>query len=181
MNLICQVTYELAFDEDKNDGMLDVFEVNTLRPKHQSRSHWRRFPAAYLPFLKRFLYRFELYLDVYDIVHGMRGDSLLSKDSVQKLKQYIQYMDGVVMEAWEQCRAAAADDELGADWRCPALDKWLCVEFSVKRHDIEDVELYNIEHSGAGLNEDPFELGRLYVPSHVSLVYMCIWHRLDRI
>ena len=66
------------------------------------------------------------------------------------------------MEAWEQCRAAAVADELGSDWRCPALDRWLCLEFYVRRHGIDDVELY-IKESGVGLNEDPFEFGMLYV------------------
>jgi hypothetical protein len=142
--------------------MIDVYEVNILKLKHESRSHWRRFPAAYFAFIKCLLYRFELYLDVHDVIHDNRGDYSYSKDSIRKLKQYIQYMDGVIMEIWEQCHAAVVDDELGSDWRCPALDKWLCLEFHVKRHGIEDVETY-IEESGVGLNEDSFEFGTLYV------------------
>jgi hypothetical protein len=180
MDLIRQVNYDLEFDEDDNDGMLDVFEVNTLKPKYESRSHWRRFPAAYLTFLKRFLYRFELYLDVHDVIHADRGGYSTSKDSIRRLKQYIQYMDGVIMEAWDQCRDAAVEDELGPDWRCPALDRWLCLEFHIGRHGIEDVEAY-IKNSGAGLDEDPFEFGRIDIHPHVSSAYMYIWHRLDQI
>lgn len=171
--LIRQVNYDLEFDEDDNDGMIDVYEVNILKPKHQSRSHWRRFPAAYFAFLKRILYRFELYIDVHDVINENRGDYSFGKDPIRMLKQYIQYMDGVIMEAWEQCRAAAVDDELGPDWRCPALDKWLCLEFHAKRHGIEDVERY-IKESGAGLNEDPFEFGRLYMYYHVS-AFTCMF------
>jgi len=180
MGLIRQVLYDLDFDEDDNDGMLDVYEVNTLiKQKDEARTHWRRFPAAYLTFLRRFLYRFELYLDVHDIVHGSRSDHPFSKDSIRSLKQYILYMDGVMMEAWEQCRVAAVAQELGADWRCPALDRWLSLEFHVKRHDVKDVQMYNIRNSGSGLNDDPFELGMLDVYSHVPLFYMSIRHRLD--
>jgi hypothetical protein len=177
MNLIHQVHYDLEFDEEKNDGMLDVYEVNMFKPKYQRRSHWRRFPTAYLPFLKCLLFRFKLYLDTYEVINGSRE---FSKDSVRTLKQYIHYMDGVIMESWEQCHAAAVTDELGADWHCPALDRWLCVEFYVKRHSSEDVELYN-GTSGENMNVDPFELGILYVYSYMSSFYMYIWHRLDRI
>jgi len=53
MDLIRQVKYDLEFDEHDNDGMLDVYEFNTLKLKHESRSHWRRFPAAYFTFLSR--------------------------------------------------------------------------------------------------------------------------------
>jgi hypothetical protein len=82
------------------------------------------------------------------------------------LKLYIQYTDGVIMEAWDQCRDAAVTDELGPDWRCPALDRWLCLEFYIKRHSIEDVETF-IQNSGEKLNEDPFEFGKLNIYSHV--------------
>lgn len=163
MNLICQVHYNLEFDEEDNDGMLDVYEVNTFKPKHQRWSHWRRFPAVYLTFLKCLLFRFELYLDTYEVVDGSHE---FSKDSVRTLKQYIHYMDGVIMESWEQCCAAAVTDKLGPDWRCPALDRWLCVEFHVKRPSSEDVELHT-GTSRENLNEDPFELGILYVFLHV--------------
>jgi hypothetical protein len=168
MDLIRQVKYDLEFDEHDNDGMLDVYEFNTLKLKHESRSHWRRFPAAYFTFLSRLLYRFELYLEVYDVIHANREDysSTSSKDSIRMLKLYIQYMNGVIMEAWEQCREAAVADELGPDWRCPALDRWLRLEFYIKRHSIEDVETY-LRNSGEGLNEDPFEFGRLNMYSHV--------------
>jgi hypothetical protein len=175
MGLIRQVLYDLDLDEDDNDGMLDIYEVNTLKPKDEARTHWRRFPAAYLPFLKRFFYRFELYLDIHDIVHGSHNDPPFDKDSVRCLKQYIRYMDNVMMEAWEQCRVAAIAQELSPDWRCPALDRWLSLEFHVKRHDVRDVQLYKVKNSGSGLNEDPFELGMLDVYSHVPLFYfICI-------
>ena len=82
-------------------------------------------------------------------------------------------MDGVIMEAWDQCRVAVVAEELGPDWCCPALDRWLCLEFYVRRHDILDVELY-IKDSGAGLNEDPFEFSRLDVYSHVYS-FTCIF------
>src|SRR5258708_7816177 len=91
MGLIRQVLYDLDLDEDDNDGMLDIYEVNTLKPKDEAWTHWRRFPAAYLPFLKRFFYRFELYLDIHDIVHGSHNDPPFDKDSVRCLKQYIRY------------------------------------------------------------------------------------------
>jgi hypothetical protein len=151
MGLIRQVVYDLDFNEDADDGMLDIYEVNILKPKDEFRTHWRRFPAAYLPFLNCFLYRFELYLDVHDVVHGSRSNHSFSKDSVRCLKQYILYMNGVMMEAWDQCRAAAVAQELGADWRCPALDRWLNLEFHVKRHDVKDVQLYIVQNSGSGL------------------------------
>src|ERR1700676_354862 len=57
LSLIRQVRYELEFDEDQNDGMLDVFEINILKPKNEQKKLWRRFPASYLPFLKRILYQ----------------------------------------------------------------------------------------------------------------------------
>jgi hypothetical protein len=168
MGLIRQVKYVLEFDEDDNDGMLDVYEVNTLKLKHESHSHWRRFPAAYLTFLNRILYRFELYLNIHDVIHANRADysSMSNKYSIRMLKLYIQYTDGVIMEAWDQCRDAAVADELGPDWRCPALDRWLCLEFYMKRHSIEDVETF-IRNSGEKLNEDPFEFGKLNIYSHV--------------
>jgi hypothetical protein len=169
MGLIRQVVYDLVFNEDADDGMLDIYEVNILKPKDEFRTHWRRFPAAYFPFLNRFLYRFELYLDVHDVVHGSRGNHSFSKASVRCLKQYILYMNGVMMEAWDQCRAAGVAQELGADWRCPALDRWLNLEFHVKRHDVKDVQLYIVQNSGSGLDEDPFELGMLDVYLHVRL------------
>ena len=34
LSLIHQVHYELEFDENKNDGMLDIFEVNILKLIH---------------------------------------------------------------------------------------------------------------------------------------------------
>jgi hypothetical protein len=64
------------------------------------------------------------------------------------------------MEAQEQCRLAAVAGELAPDWHCPALDRWLRLEFYAKRHNILDMEQY-IPNSGAGLNEDPFQFGRL--------------------
>jgi len=173
MDLIRQVHYDLDFDEDENDGMFDIYEINILQLKHKSRSHWRRFPAAYFTFLKRLLYRFELYLRVHDVIHGGRGDYSFSKDSIRKLRQYIQYMDGVIMEAWEQCRLAAVAEALGAGWRCPALDRWLLLEFYVNRHGIEDLERY-IENSGVGLNDNPFTLGRLDTHLHMSYFYVYI-------
>jgi len=131
------------------------------------------FPAAYFTFLSCLLYRFELYLEVYDVIHANREDysSTSSKDSIWMLKLYIQYMNGVIMEAWEQCCKAAVADELGPDWRCPALDRWLRLEFYIKRHSIEDVETY-LRNSGEGLNEDPFEFGRLNVYSHVLWLHV---------
>ena len=37
ISLIRQVRYKMEFDEEKNDGMLDVFEVNTLKPKEDQK------------------------------------------------------------------------------------------------------------------------------------------------
>jgi hypothetical protein len=173
MDMIRQVDYELELDIDDNDVMLDVFEVNMLLPVQQQRSHWRRFPAAYFTFMKCLLYCFELYIDVHDIVTSKPRDYPFSKDTIQKLKHYIQYMDGVFMEAWEQCRIAGVADELGPDWRCPAINRWLCLEFYVSKHDILDVELY-VRTSGVGLNDDPFEFGMLEVYSCVYS-FTCIF------
>jgi hypothetical protein len=68
MDLIRQVNYELEFDLDNNNGMLDVYDVSMLRPEDEQRSLWMMFPGAYRTFLKCFLYRFELYIDVHDII-----------------------------------------------------------------------------------------------------------------
>jgi hypothetical protein len=68
MDLIRQVNYELEFDLDNNNGMLDVYDVSMLRPEDERRSLWMMFPAAYRTFLKHFLYRFKLYIDVHDII-----------------------------------------------------------------------------------------------------------------
>lgn len=167
MNLIRQVNYDLEFDEEDNDGMLDVYEINILKPKNEARNHWRRFPAAYFAFLKRFLYRFELYVDIHDINNEERGRHSFTKNSLRELKLYIQYMDSVLVDAWEQCRVAAVNDELGPDWRCPALDKWLCLEFHIKRHNIEDVER-RITSAASQLEEDSFEFGEYNACSHIS-------------
>ena len=56
LSLICQVRYKVEFDENENDGMLDIFEVNVLKLIHEQRSHWRRFPTLYLPFIKCIIY-----------------------------------------------------------------------------------------------------------------------------
>jgi hypothetical protein len=108
--------------------MINVYKINILKPKYKSQSHWKKFPVAYFAFIKRLLYLFKLYIDIHNVIHDNHRDYSCSKDSIRKLKQYIQYMDGVIMEAWEQCCAAAVADELGPDWRCPALNKWLCLE-----------------------------------------------------
>src|SRR5882762_1173922 len=157
LSLIRQVRYEY---KDQNDGMLDVFEVNTLKPKDEQKRHWRRFLALYLPFLKCILYQFELYIDSLGSI--MEGHPKLSynAEAIRKLKHYIQYMDNVIMQIWEDTRIAAVKDELGPDWRCPPLDEWLCVEYHIKRHDMPDVEKYNAQ-TRDWMRSDPFEMGKL--------------------
>lgn len=168
LSLIRQVRYNVEFDEDENDGMLDIFEVNVLKPIHEQRSHWRRFPASYLPFIKRIIYRTDLYIDSLDSIVDNRPKSSYSMEAVRKLKYYIQYTDNVIMQIWEDTRLAAMDNELGPDWRCPSLDQWLRIEFYVKRHDISDVETYMSE-SQDWLMSDPFELGKfIYICNKLS-------------
>src|SRR5882762_5052475 len=100
LSLFRQVRYELEFDEDQNDGMLDVFEINILKPKNEQKKLWRRFPASYLPFLKRILYQFELYIDSLGLItEGPK--SSYNAEAIWKLKHYIQYMDNVIMQIWE--------------------------------------------------------------------------------
>lgn len=161
ISLIHQVRYKMEFDEDKNDGMLDVFEVNTLKPKGDQQTHWRRFPASYLEFLQRFNYQFELYIESLDLIIKTRSKSSYSSEAIRKLKHYVQYMDNVIMEIWEDTRIAAVDEVLGADWRCTSLDEWLRVEYHIKRHDIPDVEKYVAVESRDWMSADPFELGKL--------------------
>jgi len=159
LSLIRQVRYELEFDKDQNDGMLDVFEINILKPKNEQKKLWRRFPASYLPFLKRILYQFELYIDSLGLItEGPK--SSYNAEAIRKLKHYIQYMDNVIMQIWEDTRIAAVKDELGPDWRCPPLDEWLCVEYHIKRHDMPDVEKYNAQ-TRDWMRSDPFEMGKL--------------------
>jgi hypothetical protein len=160
LKLINQVRYELEFDEDENDGMLDVFEVNILQPKDKQKKHWRRFPASYLPFLKCMFYQFELYIDSLDSITKSRPKSSYTSNSIRKLKHYIQYMDNVIVQIWEDARIAGVKDELGPDWRCSSLDAWLRVEYHIKRHDILDVEKY-IAEAGDWTSSDPFEMGKL--------------------
>jgi hypothetical protein len=146
--------------------MLDVFEVNVLQPTHNQRSHWRRFPASYLPFVKRIIYQTDLYIDSLDSILENNPKSSYSIEAIRKLKFYIQYTDNVIMQIWEDTRIAAIDNELGPDWRCASLDEWLRVEYHVKRHDIEDVEVY-IRKSRDWLTSDPFELGKFIY------IYIC--------
>ena len=160
LSLIRQVRYELEFDEDQNDGMLDVFEVNILKPKDEQKKLWRRFPASYLPFLKCFLYQFELYIDSLGSIMEGRPKSSDNAEAIRKLKHYIQYMDNVIMQIWEDTRIAAVEDELGPDWRFPPLDEWLCVEYHIKRHDMSDVEKY-IAQTRDWMSNDPFEMSTL--------------------
>jgi hypothetical protein len=183
LSLIRQVRYELKFDEDENDGMLDVFEVNTLKPKDKQRSHWRRFPASYLTFLKRIIYQIDLYIDSHDKIIESCPKSSYSANAIRKLKHYIQYLDNVIMQIWEDARSAAIKNELGPDWRCSSLDEWLRVEYHVKRHDISDVEKYTVE-SRDWLTSDPFELGKFTYISAWCVTknpIQLLHRRLDRI
>jgi len=167
--------------EDDNDGMLDIYEGEHTQTKGRGTDPLEEVSSGLSPISKAFSSIVsKLYLDIHDIVHGSHNDPPFDKDSVRCLKQYIRYMDNVMMEAWEQCRVAAIAQELSPDWRCPALDRWLSLEFHVKRHDVRDVQLYKVKNSGSGLNEDPFELGMLDVYSHVPLFYfICILcHRI---
>src|ERR1700676_4799870 len=86
LSLIQQVRYKLKFDEDQNDGMLDVFKVNTLKPKDEQKKHWWRFPASYLPFLKCILYQFELYIDSLGLIMEGHPKSSYNAESIRKLK-----------------------------------------------------------------------------------------------
>ena len=101
LSLIRQVRYEVEFDENENDGMWDIFEVNVLKPIHEQRSHWRRFPAPYLPFIKCIIYRTDLYIDSLDSIVENHPKSSYSMEAVRKLKYYIQYTDNVIMQIWE--------------------------------------------------------------------------------
>jgi len=166
LSLIRQVHYELEFDENENDGMLDIFEVNILKPIHEQRSHWRRFPASYLPFVKCIIYWTDLYIDSLNSIIENCPKSSYSMEAIWKLKYYIQYTDNVIMQIWEDTRIAAMDNELGPDWCCASLDQWLRIEYYVKRHDISDVETYMSE-SQDWLMSDPFELGKFIY------IYIC--------
>jgi hypothetical protein len=177
--------------------MLDVLEVNILKPKDEQRRHWRRFPASYLQFLKCFIYQSQLYLDSLDSITTNARKLPGTAESVQKskhhpksnpkveairtLKHYIHYMDNVIMQIWEDTRTAAVKDELGPDWRCSALDEWLLVEYHVKRHDTPDVEKYYAQTSLTDwMSSDPFELGKLiHILDHLPIRLMHC--RLDRI
>ena len=151
----------MEFDKEKNDGMLDVFEVNTLKPKEDQKKHWQRFPASYLEFLQCFNYQFKLYIESLDLLIKTRSKSSYLSEAIRKLKHYVQYMDNVIMEIWEDTRVAAVDDDLGADWRCTSLDEWLRMEYHIRRHDILDVERYVTAESRDWMSADPFELGKL--------------------
>src|ERR1700722_2314591 len=83
---IHHVWYKMEFDEDKNDGMLDVFEVNTLKLKEDQKKHWQSFPAAYLDFLQCFNYQFELYIESLNLIMKTHSKSSYSSESIQKLK-----------------------------------------------------------------------------------------------
>jgi hypothetical protein len=88
LGLIRQVRYEVEYDENQNDGMLDVLEVNILKPKDKQRRHWRRFPASYLQFLKRFIYQSQLYIDSLDSMTTNARKLPGTAESVQKLKHH---------------------------------------------------------------------------------------------
>ena len=159
LSLIRQVRYELEFNKNENDGMLDIFEVNVLKPIHEQRSHWRRFPASYLLFVKSIIYRTDLYIDSLNSIIENCPKSSYSMESIQKLKYYIQYTDNVIMQIWEDTRIAAMDNELGPDLHCASLDQWHRIEYYVKWHNISDVETYMGELQDWFMS-DPFELGK---------------------
>jgi len=82
-----QVLYDWTSTRMTTMGMLDIMRWTHSKPKDEARTHWRRFPAAYLPFLKRFFYRFDftltfmiLFTAVIMILHSTRT-------SVRCLKQ----------------------------------------------------------------------------------------------
>jgi hypothetical protein len=162
LGLIRQVRYELELDETDNEGMLDVFEVNILKPTNEQRSHWRRFPAAYLPFLKRIIYRTDLYIDALDSILENSPKSSQNIEAIRKLKFYIQYTDNVIMQIWEDTRIAAVNNQLGPDWRCPSLDDWLRIEYNVTRHDPINLGIYIREKTREWMTSDPFELGKFW-------------------
>ena len=159
LGLIHQVCYKLEFDENDNDGMLDVFEVNVLKPIHEQQSHWRRFPTLYLPFVKCIIYQTDLYIDSLDSIIKNCPKSSYSMEAIWKLKYYIQYTDNVIMQIWEDTRIAAMDNELGPDLHCASLDQWHRIEYYVKWHNISDVETYMGELQDWFMS-DPFELGK---------------------
>ena len=82
LSLIRQVRYEVEFNENENDGMLDIFEVNVLKPIHEQRSHWQRFSASYLPFIKCIIYRTDLYIDSLDSIVENRPKSSYSMEAI---------------------------------------------------------------------------------------------------
>jgi hypothetical protein len=153
------VVYSIKTDgAARRKGLIDVWSENILG---KTAAHWRWFPAVYTDHLQRIFYRLGLYFEVLDSLVSHRASA--TSVAIRELKIYINYIDKVLDDVWEETRLADDSNLLTATWRSPAFDKWLVKEYVVGRHDgnsLGDASAeWDASQSGPFLGENPMELG----------------------
>jgi hypothetical protein len=183
LNKIRQIVYRIETDGPaKRKGLIDVWADNVFA---KSTGHWRWFPAVYSDHLLRIFYRLGLYFEILDFLALNRSAS--KSAAITELKIYINYIDKVLDDIWEETRIADQDNTLTATWRCPTLERWLLKEHTIGRHDeksIRDASIeWNVDELGPFMTGNPMELGKhlLHPSVFASLLTKMNTQRLDRV
>ena len=155
--------YYLFASSDLPNGLVQVQAINTVNegPAY----NWRIVPEAYKPMLKTIFRRLEL------LKHAATDDTTKGENlrHIQCAQQNLVHLDMVLDSFWRETAIACKKNEMGRDWRSKTLDRWLCVEYFVRRHSPEAIAAWEARYpqNESALNGSIDTLGILrYVICH---------------
>lgn len=163
---ILQITYGVG--ECDSENIIEIKSVNFYEP--DKLYLWHYFLVSYKSHLMRIFYRLSLLSYFCQALGG-------PPDETKDVKRHPGNLDSQLDKVWAECLEAMNDERMDSSWRSIVFDRWLTVEYHVRRHDRMHIENY-IESEGTDwLNVGIMSLGK----SCLCLICVDLITTLDRL
>jgi hypothetical protein len=164
---ITQIEYTIWKYDETDKNLIHLLAFNNRRPMTDPSDPdpnpypWRLIPVAYALSLSLALYRFEILKVAATDTAANGGD----RDHIETAAINLHYLDMVLDQFWIDSDAAIEADEMNGDWRCDTFDRWIRVEFYVRKQSPDAISDWEAANPNIPWNDIP--IGDLGIHSHM--------------
>lgn len=145
---------------DLPSGLIAIYSTNIYLVPVPPPTKWRELPAIYKDHISRLISRNTHFICVHD--HLSAKPHLVTTETqeiLNHLRCYISYNDKVMDMIWDEARDAVNKDLMGPEWRSPALNRWLAMDYLIEGHSTDAQEWFRMNDQEDLLKDDPMRFG----------------------